>query len=363
MTMSRTTVALAGLLTTMLIPATAHADGSGLVAQWRFDEGAGQVVHDDGPFGLDGVLGASAAADGADPERIAGGLRFDGTDFVTLPPSSQLELQAMTVEATVRAGSSPGAYRYVVSRGGRGCFSGSYGLYSASGGGIAFYVFDGTRYVVSAAARISDVWDGDWHRVTGTFDGSALRLYVDGHPVGAPLAAPMDIDYATTGTGTTLGTYAGACNLPYIGDLESVRLFDTALSPQGVAGTPPSSPPLAPLAPEAPGEIVPAGSAPQASQPGGGAPGRPGPIANAPACTVKLSRTSVVAHRRTVVRARVGVKRAKVTARHSKHGRLLASARSNTSGVARLVLKPHTTGRLTVSTVGCVAASLKVTAH
>src|SRR6185369_9914552 len=42
----------------------------GLVAYWRFDEGAGQVLHDSSTNGHDALLGSSAQADGADPTWV-----------------------------------------------------------------------------------------------------------------------------------------------------------------------------------------------------------------------------------------------------------------------------------------------------
>ena len=135
----------------------------------------------------------------------------------------------------MRAPASPGAFRYLVSRGGRSCFAGSYGLYTAAAGGIALYVFDGTRYVVSATARPADVWNGAWHHVAGTFDGRALRLFVDGQPVGEPMAAPPHIDYAQTTARTIFGQYTGGCDLGFRGDMDLVRLRSAALSPQAVA--------------------------------------------------------------------------------------------------------------------------------
>ena len=89
-------------------PATADAS---LIAQWRFDESAGQVAHDSGPFGLDAVLGLTGQPDPADPEWIAGasgsGLRFDGTSSVRLPDSQRLTPQHLTVEAVAARRSQP----------------------------------------------------------------------------------------------------------------------------------------------------------------------------------------------------------------------------------------------------------------
>jgi Concanavalin A-like lectin/glucanases superfamily len=209
------------------------------VGEWRFDEAGGQAAVDSGARGLDGRLGAGDFADSADPERIAGAagraLRFDGTSYVRLPARPELDVQQLTAEAVVRAPASPGAHRYVISRGSRGCYAGSYGLYTAAAGGIALYVFDGSRYVVSATARPADVWDGRWHHVAGTFDGVALRLYLDGRLVGEPTTAPMRIDYAGTSTGAFIGRFVGDCDLAYRGDLDLARLWPGALSAGQVA--------------------------------------------------------------------------------------------------------------------------------
>ena len=217
-------------------PAAAPAD---LVGQWRFDEPGGQSAVDDGSFGLHGGLGSTDWADAEDPQRIGGfaggALHFTGTQFVRVPDVPALALRNLTAEAVVRAPASPGSYRYVISRGSKGCLAGSYGLYSGQGGGLAFYVFDGTHYVVSATARISDIWDGGWHHVAGTFDGQALRLFVDGRPVGDPMAAPLLVDYAETAPGAFLGRYGGDCNLGFSGDMDLVRLSARAHSAQEIA--------------------------------------------------------------------------------------------------------------------------------
>jgi hypothetical protein len=55
----------------------------GLVAEWRFNDGAGQTLTDY-KGGFHGVLGSSPAAAANDPTWTAQGLSFDGGDFVTL---------------------------------------------------------------------------------------------------------------------------------------------------------------------------------------------------------------------------------------------------------------------------------------
>src|SRR3954454_11720325 len=125
--------------------APSAASAAAIAGEWRFDEPAGQVVLDNGPHGLDGQLGTSAQADAYDPVRIQGAsgraLQFNGESSVRLPDASELAPPTLTAEAVVRRAGSPGLWRYVLSRGGQGCFSGAYGLYTGAAGGIALYVF------------------------------------------------------------------------------------------------------------------------------------------------------------------------------------------------------------------------------
>jgi hypothetical protein len=369
------TVLFAMLGASLTGAATAAAGESTVIGQWRFDESGGQTAVDDGPFGMDGRLGLSDAADSRDPSRIAGAggraLRFDGDSFVRLPGGTALEPARMTLEAVVRAPSSPGKFRYVVSHGAQGCIAGSYGLYTGADGGLAFYVFDGTDYRVTAAIGPADLWNGAWHHVAGVFDGQSLRLYVDGHPVGDPVVAPMTIAYALTSSDAYFGTYQGTCALPLRGDIDLVRLWKGPLAPDFVAtladtalNPSPAPPPAFPAPDGVPvasaGDsnadatamrstltpIAPATSIPATSQPadrvappvGAGAPAR--------ACSITSTSKRLRARRRTVLTVRVAlrgkpVKAARVVATQavSAHkSRTLAHATTTSLGRARLHL-------------------------
>jgi hypothetical protein len=222
---------------TFALPAAARADSFPLVGWWPMNEGSGQTVRDWSGHGNNGVLGSTPAADANDPSWIPGvffgsALRFDGLDdYVSVPASKSLEQQRLTVAAWVRAGSSPGAYRYVVSKGSIECLTGSYGLYTGAGGGLAFYVADSpTHYFVTPEAPLS-TFDGKWHHVAGTFDGSTVRLYVDGVQVGSGTPAPTTIDYDLPGHGAQIGNYGGPCtsSLTLAGDVDGVQIWSQAL--------------------------------------------------------------------------------------------------------------------------------------
>ncbi len=372
-------VALLATVLALAASASAASAQPALAGQWRFDEAAGQAVLDDGPFGLPGTLGASGRAGSDDPSRIpgasGGALRFDGRNaHVRVDDARRLDLQKLTVEAVARADGSPGAYRYLVAHGSRNCFSGAYGLYTAREGGLAFYVFDGERYFVSATARPEDVWDGAWHRLTGTFDGSAVRVFVDGRQVGEAHETPVGtaIENDSMPEGTHFGTYVGSCRLPFRGDLDSVSIWSDAADPGRLpaprapsgAGAP-SSPvgpgvpgsPAAPAAPAAP--IAPAAA-------------RPTVIKAAPpaaSCRVAVSRRYIRAGRRSPValraRTRGGrpIRNARLWIRRANGKKVLAVRRTNRIGRTAVTLRISGRARLRISILGrrsCTPAFVKV---
>jgi hypothetical protein len=206
-----------------------------LLAWWPMFEGQGQIVHDLSGNGNNGVLGSTTAVEASDPTWFHGGvlnsLRFNGGQFVTVPDSPALEPQAMTVLALARGSSSPGQWRYIVSKGALSCQTGSYGLYSGFGGGAAFYVSDGSNFFVSPEAPPT-VWDGKWHVFAGSFDGTTVRFYVDGTQVGTGTTVPLpfSIGYGLpTNDGAQIGSYVNGCNLSFKGDIDEVSIWNAAL--------------------------------------------------------------------------------------------------------------------------------------
>jgi hypothetical protein len=139
---------------------------------WRFDEGTGAMIADSSGNGNDGMLAGSPA-----PSWTAGkfgdALDFTGGGWVQVPQNATLESQTISAEAWVKA-TSPGIYKYILAKGSNQDYASSYGLYTASTGGIGFYIADCSQYIVAAAA--SGPWDGTWHRVTGTYDPAVDRL-------------------------------------------------------------------------------------------------------------------------------------------------------------------------------------------
>jgi len=219
----------------------ARADGvpGSLRAYWPLDEGSGQVVHDASGNGNDGQLGSTPGPDARDPAwvegHLGGGLGFDGDDYIAIGDSPTLRTPpTLTVAAYFRGPHSPGDWRYIVSKGSLGCRSASYGLYTGRNGGLGFYVSTEVGFVVSPLAG-QHVWDGAWHHAAGSFDGAAVRLFVDGDEIGKGTPTVGDVAYGLPGETAYLGAYRGSCDLMIKGQLDDVSIWGRALSPPEVS--------------------------------------------------------------------------------------------------------------------------------
>jgi hypothetical protein len=220
-----------------------------LVAYWRLDETTGDVAADSSGFGNTGTV--SAGAEWV-PGRWGNAIAFDGaTGKIFMPRNLWLEPPEITVGAWVNHLGTQGEFKYIVAKGATGCNASSYGLYTGPNGGLVFYVSTdaGSAYTRSPDAGTA-VWDGSWHHVAGSYDGSKVRLFLDGVEVGSGTATSAGIDYSTTdSTDAYIGSYPGCTNHDFTGIVDDVRIWRTALTAEEVAAAmtpPPVDPPPPP---------------------------------------------------------------------------------------------------------------------
>ncbi len=103
---------------------------------------------------------------------------------------------------------------------------------------LEFFVHSGTWRVVHATVP-ADFYE-NWHRVTGTYDGTALRLYLDGVEVGStPFTGAIDASSHPVNVGrnpeTMQDQYAGRMAH---GAIDDVRVYDEGLTPERLAADP-----------------------------------------------------------------------------------------------------------------------------
>jgi hypothetical protein len=216
------------------------AAAADLVGDWQLNEGAGTFAGDSSGFGNNGtVSGETTWVSGH--EGMA--LNFTGnTGQVQVPSSASLEPQTgVSVAAWVKHAGSPGSYAYLVTKGVNGCIAASYGLYTGPNGGLQFYVShnQGSVYMDSPDSG-AGVWDGNWHLVVGTFDGTTVRLYVDGHEVGSGSSFPGSLEYQLPNSNQLfIGNYPSSgttCKArSFTGAIDDVMIWNGALSSSQVS--------------------------------------------------------------------------------------------------------------------------------
>ncbi len=92
----------------------------------------------------------------------------------------------------------------------------------------------GLTYSTSPDAGTS-MWDGKWHNVIGTFDGSTARLYLDGREVGSDTPGTSAISYGLeNGNDLLIGNYGDCPGLGFGGKIDEVKIFSRALGAQEI---------------------------------------------------------------------------------------------------------------------------------
>jgi hypothetical protein len=220
----------------LLITASlASAYTAGLQGYWRLDEGSGTKAHDSVNANSGTIHGAVFTTDHAPISGSTHALAFDDNDYVQIPndPAS-FESPHVTVSAWVNA-TTPGITTYVVAKGIQGRTAASYALYTGDRGGLQFYVFNGTRWAMSPSPG-TGVWNGEWHHTVGTFDGSVVRLYVDGVQVGTGTNTDVWIAYELPdGNDLSIGAYWIPDGFHFNGLIDEVAIWTRALTADEIA--------------------------------------------------------------------------------------------------------------------------------
>lgn len=225
----RKTVSILGAAVMALAVAAPASASTTLDGWWRFDDNASGIAKDSSGNGNNGTVSPAAQQVGG---YFGSALSFDrNAASVDVPDSPSLEpASKITVTAFVK-GAPQSPFAYLVSKGGAGCQAASYGLYTGPNDGLIFYVSqnEGLSYTRSPDAG-SGMWDNNWHFVVGTYDGSSVRLYIDGKQIGdgTPLSGP--IGYALPDNDLFFGSYPTCGGLNFAGSIDEPTVWSRAFS-------------------------------------------------------------------------------------------------------------------------------------
>jgi len=194
------------------------------VGWWRLNEGTGLTARDAGPYGNHGLLVGNPRWVAG---RIDGGLDLDGElDYVNCGNDESLSLAGqITLAAWIRP-RMVGNYehQHFMGKGNQ-----SYALKQNSDNNLEMVVYiNGWRI---ATAHLTTAFNDIWHHVAGTYDGHAIKLYIDGVlQCTTPQSGPIHV----TADPFRIGTRDGS-QWFYTGQIDDVRVYNRALSASEVA--------------------------------------------------------------------------------------------------------------------------------
>ena len=217
------------------------------IAHWTFDEGSGQTAADSAGTN-DGTLGPTTSADAEDPTWacVTGGnaLEFDGTDdYVDIPPIGD-GYSAITVSAWMKAKTFASEnYNPIVARDeAGGTLNDVFALMARDavvGNEASFRIYVGAGNTkVTARSSISLSTD-TWYHLVGTYDGAAVRVYLDGIEKGNTAQSGT---LSTEATRIALGRFSNNDYVNFDGLIDEVRIYDRALSPAEITALAASAP-------------------------------------------------------------------------------------------------------------------------
>ena len=195
--------------------------GAGLVAAYSFDAISGSTINDQSGLGHTATLSnATWNATG----HSGGAVSFNGTNaWVTVADAPDLRLTtSMTVEAWVKPTSLTG-WRTVIMKERPGGLS--YTLYASDNNAPpAMYANTGAGDVSVLGSNLLTL--NGWFHLAGTYDGSTLRLYVNGSLINSkPLSGNLvsSTSPLRIGGNSVWGEY-------FSGLIDDVRIYDRTLS-------------------------------------------------------------------------------------------------------------------------------------
>ena len=213
------------------------APQSGLLGYWKLDEGAGEVANDSSVFKNNGALlnGASWVSGGVPPDKAIG---LDGVDdYVEIEDAPSLRASsAITVASWVKMDDAGGGHPQTICakwyEPDHGWVPAYWLGFDSDNARPYFQIFSGGSTYGPAAVSDTSISVGKWAHIVGTYDGTELKIFLNGRLVGDSLFTG---DINTCIAPLVFGTSLYCCPNQYLkGSIDLVKIYGRALSSQEI---------------------------------------------------------------------------------------------------------------------------------
>jgi hypothetical protein len=207
-----------------------------LLGLWRFDEGAGEVIHDSSGNSRDGkILNNMRAVEWVEG-RKGMALRFSGTrsgnksGCVLIPDFSYDLSGGMTVEAWIKINkdaSSEGLYEIITN--------------AKANCGVGFRLYYNWRnftFISGAGGDKAETWGavyksvnprfGEWTHIAATYDGSVHKLYINGEEAAK---SPEKQPFTNGNNFLCIGSAHQGVSYGFEGIIDDVKIYNYARPP------------------------------------------------------------------------------------------------------------------------------------
>ena len=208
-------------LTPIPTPYNCHPEFSGLVSWWPAEGNANDLAS-----GIHGILMNGI---GFTSGQVGQAFSLDGSnDYVRVPDDERLSPNTVSLSAWIKPTEPLSHFAAVVKNPGKGDNAGYAIEFEYAGSGIIFIVYvEPYNWVLSSPFLLPF---GKWTYVTGVFDGSSVKLYINGSlrvsksTSGSIVASSGDLNI---GRDPNLGR-------PFHGLIDEVEIYNRALLPQEI---------------------------------------------------------------------------------------------------------------------------------
>jgi hypothetical protein len=208
---------------------------AGLLHAWLFEETSGDTVINSIDSAYDSILAAAPATPMRISGKIGNALSFDGSDDraeISTSPAFNLSGDSFTLSLWMNL-SSQTVYDARLFSKASGTATNDHVLMLST-----FYNRSLRFRLKTTTGTLTLIGDWNsfefntWHHVTATYDGSALRILIDGNEVGS---ASVTGDIAQSNDAFAFGNQPlGASDRPLDGALDQIRIYNRALTTEEI---------------------------------------------------------------------------------------------------------------------------------